>query len=938
MEPKTFVGREVELQQLENCLNKVINNKKGNTIFLTGEAGIGKTELIKQFKKKIQSEYPKVRFATGYCNELTGRGDPYLPFFTILDELLITEKEKGTNRFVKFILDMGPEWIKLIPGFGVPISVSLETAQRAKKEFFSSKSVVDKEKIDRDNIFRQYTKFIQNISNLNPIVLFIEDLQWADVSSVDLLFYFARNIDSYSILLIGTYRPSEVEIKQHPIKEIKAEMDRYKICQEIPLKGLKNLSLYLKTEFPNNAFDADFVDFLYDKTEGNPLFIAEIINLLKEQGILAPKNDLWQITERVADIDIPPTIKEVINKRIGYLRDEIKRVLKYASIEGERFSSVTLSKLLEWEELTLLEELEVLEKIHRLIEKLETEGILKKKGMLYQFAHSLMHKSFYDSLNVRQKQILHKKIGEILEAEYQDNVDEIVTQLAVHFEKGEEFGKAVKYRLMSAKKANNLYCKEEAVEHCNKGLSFLNKLEEGKENSEKRIDLFIELGKARELNNDWDNAWKDYEKGEELAKKIDDQKRISDIYYGYGRITYKKGEYERSIGFLNKSLEIKKNLKDKLGISYLLELIGINYINFQNRFFDAMVNLELSFMIKDEISDELGKACLLQRIGSVYYKLDRNDEAIANLERSLSIAKKYNNSYVQALSLSSIGGIHLVRGEWKKALNDYHESLKHLEKIGGMFTTKIDVLLAMGHCYFEGEGDVNSALKYYETALALSEEIRSLNGIAWAHTNIGKIKKEKNDLEQAELHLNKGLESYQHIKDDLGISFTLDHIGEIYLIKGVYDEAEKYLKEALDIQTGKGTQRDSGNTMIILSKLYLAKKEYDKALIYIDLAVPMCKGLYSVLAKLTKSKIYLAKGEYQKAKEFNTWSYSECKKLNLQHRLAESQMVKGMIKFLENEDKEALKLIEDAKKVFQAKGLKLLVKEAEKAIKELNLG
>lgn len=938
---KAFVGREKELQRLENYLNDAISNKRGSTIFITGEAGIGKTELIIQFKDKVLSKYHKIRFATACCSELTGRSDPYLPFFTILDELIITEKGKGAKRFSKFIKivrDIAPEWVQVIPVAGSLISASWKTGQQIKKEFFLSKAVVEKDKIDRDNVFRQYTKIIESISESNTLILVLEDLQWADVSSVDLLFHLARNIDGYPILIIGTYRPSEIEVKQHRIKEIKAEMDRYKICHEISIGLLskKNLVKYLNNEFPKNVFNADFIDFLYNTTRGNPLFIVEVVNLLKERGVLVQKDDLWQITEKLTDIDIPPSIMGVINKRIEYLKDNIQRVLKYASVEGERFTTVTLSKLLNWKELPLLEKLDVLENIHRLIEKLETEGALKESGMLYQFTHSLVRKAFYDSLNVRQKQILHKKLGEILEVEYQDNIDEIVTQLAVHFEKAEEFEKAAKYRLMSAVKANNLYCIEEAIKDCEDGIELLNKLDKSGENVRRKIDLLLELGRARELNNDWDYAWEEYEKAQGLAKKIDDQKRISDVYYGYGRISHKKGEYERAIDSLNRSLEIKKNLGDKIGISALLEIIGINCIYFQNRLFDAMVNFKMSLIIKDELEDELGKARLLQRIGTVYYKLGENDEAFTNLEKALSIAVKYDDPYVQALSLSGIAGIHLARGEWEKALKKYHESLKHLEKIGKILTIEIGMLLAMGHCYFEGEGDVNSALKYYETALALSEEVRNLNGIAWAHTNIGKIKKEKNDLEEAERHLIKGIEIYQHIKDDLGISFTLDHIGEIYLVKGEFDKAEKHLKEALDIQTEKGTQ-DVRYNMIILSKLYLTKKEYDKALIYIDLAVPMYKdkGLYAILAMLTKSKIYLAKGEYQKAKELNSLSHTECERLNLSHRLAESQMIRGMVKFLENRDKEALKLIEVAKKTFQAKGLELLVKEAESFLKDV---
>ena len=181
-----------------------------------------------------------------------------------------------------------------------------------------------------------------------------------------------------------------------------------------------------------------------------------MLHLLREQGIIVHKSGIWQLDKRVVDIDIPPAAG-VIEKRIGFLRNEIRRLLQYASVEGEIFSSFTLARFLHWEELTLLEELEILERIHKLIEKLESEGVLTKNGMQYQFMHSLIHKSFYNSLNVRQKQLLHKKLGEILETEYRDDIEKIATQLAVHFEKALEFSKAIKYRVMAAKKSNDLY-------------------------------------------------------------------------------------------------------------------------------------------------------------------------------------------------------------------------------------------------------------------------------------------------------------------------------------------------------------------------------------------------------------------------------------------------------------------------------------------------
>jgi predicted ATPase len=284
MVSKTFVGREYELEKLEKYLTDVLQNKKGNVTFITGEAGSGKTELVEQFASKALGKNSGIRFAFTQCDARTSEGDPYLPFFTLLDELVITEKEKGKNRFFKFLEEVGADWMQVIPGVGSLLAAGWKTARWRKKEFSSRKTLITSENIDQNTVFQQYTKALQNISELNPLLLIIDDLQWSDSSSCGLFFHLARNIEQYPIFIICTYRPSEIAAKAHPLKQIRAEMDRYKLCDELLLQRLskENLIEYSNLEFPDNLFDTSFIGFLDDKTDGNPLFIVEVINLSRK--------------------------------------------------------------------------------------------------------------------------------------------------------------------------------------------------------------------------------------------------------------------------------------------------------------------------------------------------------------------------------------------------------------------------------------------------------------------------------------------------------------------------------------------------------------------------------------------------------------------------------------------------------------------------------
>ncbi|TET83333.1 tetratricopeptide repeat protein, partial [candidate division TA06 bacterium] len=932
---KAFVGRETELQLLESLASRTFEAEQGSVVFLTGEAGVGKSELINQLRDRVLRKYPDIRLAVGYCNELTRGGDPYQPFFDILDELVTAEKREGTDRFLQFIREMGPEWVQVVPGIGSLLSATWKTTQWVRTELLS-KAVLDASQIDPHTILRQYTRILQRISTLNPLMLVVEDLQWADTSSVNLLFHLARNLGSCPVFIIGTYRPSEIEIRRHSMKQVEAEMKRYKLCQKVSLAHLEKGDVieYLEAEFPNNTFDRTFFDLLYDKTEGNPLFVVEAINLLREQRIIVYRRGLWQLAKGVADIDIPPAIAGVIEKRIGYLRNKIRRVLQYASVEGEIFSSATLARLLHWEELTLLEELEVLERIHRLIEELETEGILTKSGMRYQFIHSLVHKTFYNTLNARQKQLLHKKLGEILETEYAEDRERIATQLAVHFEKGREFDKAIEYRVIAARKANDLYSFSESAEHCQIGLTLLGRLEDSNTNKQKRIDVLLERGRADEAVGKVDEAIDRYASCEALSFSISDKQRLSNIYYRWGSALYRKSEYEGSIEYLERSLRLREELNDRAGIADALEALGTNYTYYQDRWRGALEVFERSQQVREELGDHRGKGRILANLGVIYHKHGRDDDALVVCREALTIQQRIGDVLGQALSLFTFGRVHLVRCEWNSALSHYRKSLELAERIDDP-TLRIEILTGLGD-WHRRQQRFGEALQYFEDALELSRAVGNKNGIAWLLCLTGRVLKEQGKTEEALSTLNDSLETYKEIGGWTGEALVSKAMAGVYLHTGDLEKAGRLLERALQIEKNIETPRDILSTLLGLSKVYLANHQYDQALLFISQLLVLSEqiGVPSEVstigdAQLTKARILLSKEDYQEALESVRSAHTIYQKLELATGVVETKMVEAEIMLAAGDNREkAVNLLAEVSKAFEKEGLEDMRKKA----------
>ena len=475
-----FVGREPELRKLEEFLEQAIAGT-GRVVFITGEPGIGKTSLSDEFLRRARSRYPGVLVSRGRCVEQYGTGEAYLPFLDAVGALL---DGPGRERLASIMRTHAPTWCTQLPA----AFASTGALERLQQETIGA---------TKERMMREMGDALSSFATITPVVLLLEDLHWADPSSVDLLRHLCQRITNQRLLIAGTFRPEDIERTNHPLKSYKAEMQSHRLCEEVTLSSLArdHIAEYLNATFTPNDFPPDLASLIHDKTEGHPLFAINLLQYLSEHGDIGRTNAHWSLIRPLAELDLeaPESVRSMISKKIDTLEAEERRTLQYASVEGTEFLSTVVASLLGVDEVDLEERLAHLQKTHRLIEVRGEEEL--PDGSLatrYRFSHALYQNFLYGDLVAKRRIMLHRQAGEQLLKLYHKRAPHLATQLALHFERGRDFGRAIEYLIHAGDNATRLYANAEAAEHYTRALGLVDKLPEAA-----RTDALVTLYQKR---------------------------------------------------------------------------------------------------------------------------------------------------------------------------------------------------------------------------------------------------------------------------------------------------------------------------------------------------------------------------------------------------------------------------------------------------------
>jgi DNA-binding SARP family transcriptional activator/tetratricopeptide (TPR) repeat protein len=563
LSPAAFVARERELARLDRCLELALGGQ-GRVALVTGEAGSGKTALLAQFARRAVQAHRRLVAAGGRCSAWAGLGDPFLPFREILHSLC---GEGGTGwagggnpdharrlwalfpAAAEALVEAGPDLIgRFVSAEGLearakrlappgaawrtrlaelqehPPSVPPHASAGAGSAAAGGRAAGPSTAPLQEALFEQITRVLQALARHQPLLLLLDDLQWADAASLSLLFHLGRQLAGSRILVVGAYRPSE--LLQDPagltplgsVASIANEFARQWGDIRVDLDGAggrRFVDALLDSE-PNRLGDA-FRDRVTRHTAGHALFTVELLRAFQERGELVRGEDgRWLEGPAPHGEGLPPRVEAAIAERIGRLPPEWHRVLEAASVEGESFNAEVVARALGLEAAWVREVLSgPLSGESKLVEAVGVQRLAGGGEALshYRFGHALVHEYVHGRLDAVQGARLHGQVGVALEGlcrGVEAALAEASPQLAHHYEQAGLADRAAHFCLRAGRRATRLTAFEEAIALYRRGLALLAQgpdppphTRESDERSRRQIELYLALDAPLFLTRGW---------------------------------------------------------------------------------------------------------------------------------------------------------------------------------------------------------------------------------------------------------------------------------------------------------------------------------------------------------------------------------------------------------------------------------------------------
>ena len=667
----SFTGREHELTTLYSCLENMLSGK-GQFVTVAGEAGLGKSRLIYEFRHSLNRA--EITVLQGRCQSY-GTSIPYFPHINALRRGLNLRDDDTPSELhqkaVSNILEIDTSLEQYLP-------ILLHLLSIPSKEYPLSKNLHDQE-LARAILEALTAVYILNTKN-HPMVLIFEDWHWADEASDVALKYMHSLIASYPMMILVIFRP-----------DYPANWGNWSHHTPIVLNALDyfNCEKIIKSVWDADHLPEGIVPLIHERTGGNPFFVEEISSALVEEDTVR-LNDRWAVLNKPLEkVSIPNTVQAVIRARLDRLDDYTHESLRLASVIGREFTRRVLEKIsTSREQLTqALERLKALELIQQT--KLVPEAE-------YMFKHVITQEVTYETLLKQKRKDLHRLVGQAIEELYRDRLEEFYETLAFHFWRGQDWQRAYQYNREAGLKAQSFSAYIEAQNFLEVALEALQKLPRTTDNLEREIDLRFNMRSALFPQGKHDD-WADHIRvAESLAEEIHDETRLASIYNYLAGYLWIRGRHKESIELGEKGLRLSKSTGN----------------------FDAEVTTKVHIGIPLLYTGEIKRQIALHR------EVAKQLSGPAALER-------YGFSSVPSITARSYLAFGLSElGEFEEAEMWARQGIELSGQVKNLFSTAL-IHACSGLAYLR-QGKIDTAFKLLQEGYALSSDadIRALISLA----------------------------------------------------------------------------------------------------------------------------------------------------------------------------------------------------------------
>lgn len=515
---RPVVGRESELQDLwRSCAQ--VDAGRGVAVFVGGEPGIGKTTLMESFVDSVVSRKQFI-LLHGRCSQRLSSSDAYLPVLDALSRCLSGPHRERTAELLKSI---APAWEALTTS-------STDALSRV---------MTDSGQLSQGRLKREFRAFLQALAERHPAVLFIDDLHWADESTLDLLAYLAQELSEMRLLIIGGYRPTDSAVENQQFEQFRRDLVARGRGHEVvlPFLSQKDVALFLERVFPAHTFPETFANLLHERTEGNPLFIDGLVRLLRERDVITHADQKWVVAEDPLALghDLPSSINNLIDAALSKLSEEDRKLLQTASLQGVEFSAAVVADALQLNRMAVEERLQDIERAHGLIRTAGEEEF--KDGTLtlrLSFVHVLYQESLFSALTPARRARLSLDIARVLTELHNQRTQQIALKLAFLYETGRDFAQAIECLLQSARHDVIIGANHEAAESCRRGLRLLRKLLATPERDKSELELQFSLGFAETFSRGYgsEQSREAYNRAEFLCSQQPADEKLFSVLHG----------------------------------------------------------------------------------------------------------------------------------------------------------------------------------------------------------------------------------------------------------------------------------------------------------------------------------------------------------------------------------------------------------------------
>ncbi|MFO7742350.1 MAG: tetratricopeptide repeat protein, partial [Anaerolineae bacterium] len=809
LEPPAFVARERELARLGSFLEQALNGQ-GGVVLITGGPGQGKTALLDEFARRAMDEHPNLLVARGNCSAYAGVGDPYLPFRHLLGMLTGDVEARWAAGAIardharrlwralpvalEALLTRGASLIgtvlhdeALLSRAAAVLPHRLDWLERL--QALTGRARDRPVDLEQSFLFEQCAEVLSTLADQHPLVLALDDLQWADKASIGLLFHLGRRLAGSRILIACAYRPEEVALgrdgQRHPLEKVLHEFKRtfgdvwVDLDRPDRAEARGFVDAFLDTE--PNRLEEGFRAALFQRTQGHPLFTVELLRAMQERGELVRDvggDGAW-IEGPALDWEIlPARVEAVIEQRVRRLDPVLQEIVSVASVEGEVFTAQVLAAVRGMAEAALLRRLtQELQGQHRLVSEQEEVQVGSRRLDRYKFSHILVQNYVYRRLSRGERRVLHGEVAAALEDLHKVRQEEIAVQLALHFHRAGDDRRAFRYFVLAAENAARAYANEEAVAHYTRAIELAERVSP---DAISLVKLHRGCGLARETLGQFDQARADhkailriaraagersvewralidlgklwasrdygqtrvrFEQALELARRMDDPLALAGSLNWMGNWHANAEDSPTAVAHHQEALEIVEALGNHRAVTRTLDLLGLAYL-LGGDLRASAPHYDRAIALCRELDDRPRLVTGLIARGAIVSELimlasvpvAEPPDALRDLEEAIRIAREIDSASDESWAHWALGLLHTLHGRLGPAMDVIQSGLRIASSIGHR-EYQVANRCALGILYVEllAPGEARRQL---ERALTLAEELRSQ---IWMHRTTGAL-------------------------------------------------------------------------------------------------------------------------------------------------------------------------------------------------------